>query len=176
MLIFNCTQAAADWLTVTRKGKPISLLEPAPGPDLARDADGFALQTGRRAAISQWVLHAFTARRRHCLVAMSVEDRFCMLFAVLKKGDAQGFLQLFYERLVNHMAWMGRSPQAWTTVSSMRPCSIFCNAIASFISTAAPSAAFRPISTRWCGHSSGMWRNLTACRTTGSRPPILTSR
>ena len=39
MLVFNCTKAAVDFFTVTRKGEKVSDLEPAPHKSIAERSE-----------------------------------------------------------------------------------------------------------------------------------------
>jgi hypothetical protein len=98
MLVFQCTKDATEALTVTRKGVIESFVETKPAP------------------IEQtawvWQLHAVKIDRKLVFIAMQAETRFAMVFWGIKKGDAESLLQLFFERLANHVFWLVEDAQA----------------------------------------------------------------
>ncbi|MBM5571112.1 MULTISPECIES: DUF6933 domain-containing protein [Deefgea] len=98
MLLFQCTKDAAEALTVTRKGVIESFVETKPAP------------------IEQtawvWQLHAVKIDRKLVFIAMQADTRFAMVFWGIKKGDAESLLQLFFERLANHVFWLVEDAQA----------------------------------------------------------------
>ncbi len=97
MLVFNCTKAAADFFTTTRKGKKMSPLSPPPKLALT---DEPCLHDHMR---WHWMVHAKKFSRKNVLVVVDTESRFCMVFWGLKKGDVQAFLEQFHERLWLHL-------------------------------------------------------------------------
>ncbi|CAG35248.1 unknown protein [Desulfotalea psychrophila LSv54] len=99
MLIFNCTKAAADFFTLTRKGEKVSPLSAPPKKAIDDLGSGNEI-------ISPWQLHVVSVKRRKVLFAMHIMTRYCMLFTGLKKGDVAGFLSLFCERLLNSMGFL----------------------------------------------------------------------
>ena len=100
MLIFNCTKAAADFFSVTRKGKKISCVEPAPhktiaesiaSPVFPEDVDpqennGFQWH---------WLVHCVSIKRKKYLLVMDYLSRYCLTFPAGKKGDQYEFLNTF---------------------------------------------------------------------------------
>ncbi len=92
MLLFHCTNDAAETLSSTRQGKKHSWVDNTPLPD---DAQPWG-----------WQLHAVKIARQNVLVAMQTETRFAMVFWGLKKGDGEALLHLFYQRLANHLLWL----------------------------------------------------------------------
>lgn len=97
MLVLNCTKAAADFFTLTRKGEKTSPLKDAPTESI--------LDLGNKAApISQWLVHAIKIQRKHVLIAVHSDTRYAMVFSDLKKGDWESFINLLAERLFNNLA------------------------------------------------------------------------
>ena len=92
MLLFHCTNDAADILSSTRQGQKHSWVDNTPLPE---DAQPWG-----------WQLHAVKIARQNVLVAMQADTRFAMVFWGLKKGDGETLLRLFYERLANHLLWL----------------------------------------------------------------------
>ncbi|UXI01433.1 hypothetical protein NH461_00745 [Photobacterium sp. TY1-4] len=45
---------------------------------------------------------------------MEQYTRYAMVFADLKKGDWEGFLNLFFERWINNLMWQGEALQLWS--------------------------------------------------------------
>lgn len=94
MQTFNCSQPACDFFSRVNKGKKITPVQPPPaspeGADLHSDPH-------------QWLVHAATVKRKHVLVAIHFQTRYCMLFFDMKKADAEGFAQVFYERWMSGM-------------------------------------------------------------------------
>jgi hypothetical protein len=97
MLIFNCTKAAADFFTTTRKGNKISPMSPSPKTSLAEET---ILHDHKR---WHWMMHVSKINRRNVLLAMDSDSRFCMAFWGLRKGNIQNFLELFHHRLALHI-------------------------------------------------------------------------
>ena len=104
MLIFNCSQAFAEFIEPKKTG-PVPLVGQAPSPHpstdqpLLVDVDG---QAPRH--VQQWQVHFVRIQRKPCAVAMDIDTRYGMVFSHLKKGDPEGFLNAFTTRLVNEMA------------------------------------------------------------------------
>ncbi|SMC24322.1 hypothetical protein SAMN02745857_01839 [Andreprevotia lacus DSM 23236] len=94
MLLFQCTKDACAALTSTRKGVTESWIcdHPLPSDDPAW----------------VWQLHAVKIARHPVLVAMHADTRFSMVFWGVKKGDGETLIQLFFERMLNHVAWLAR--------------------------------------------------------------------
>ncbi|PHM27984.1 DUF6933 domain-containing protein [Xenorhabdus innexi] len=100
MLVFNCTKAAVEFFTLTRKGEKISPLESAPTP-LITDT------THNEHMVSQWLVHTIKVQRKSVLIAMHIHTRYAMVFCEIKKGNWQAFLSMFIERLFNNMQFLG---------------------------------------------------------------------
>ncbi len=92
MLLFYCTNDAAEMLSSTRQDKKQTWVDNTPLPE---DTQPWV-----------WQLHAVKIARQNVLVAMQAETRFAMVFWGLKKGDGETLLRLFYERLANHLLWL----------------------------------------------------------------------
>lgn len=94
MLLFHCTKDASTALSTTRNGVIHSWVNDQPLP--AADTPWI------------WQLHAVKIMRQSVLVAMHADSRFAMVFWGLKKGDGETLLQLFFERLANHLFWLAQ--------------------------------------------------------------------
>ena len=96
MLLFHCSQAAVDGLSVTRKGKQESWITQTPLPAAVAEP-----------AIPHWHwhLHQVTISRQRVWVAMEQQTRFAMVLWGFKKGEGEALLHCFYERLANHLIW-----------------------------------------------------------------------
>ncbi|AOY00141.1 hypothetical protein [Jeongeupia sp. USM3] len=93
MLLFQCSGAACEALTSTRKGQVASWI----GAEPVDPASAWV-----------WQLHAVKIDRKLVYVAMQRDTRFAMAFWGLKKGDGEALLRLFVERLVNHLLWLNQ--------------------------------------------------------------------
>lgn len=109
MLVFNCTKAACEFFTVTRKGQKQTPVVAPPSKLFNEDSEHLLDKKGNKPELMQWFIHAIKVKRKHVLVAMELNSRYSMLFADLKKGDVQGFIGIFHERLLNNMQWYGES-------------------------------------------------------------------
>ena len=87
MLIFNCTQAAQDFFTVTKKGEKRSIVTAPPSKAMEDDAKLLQREDGAAVRPFQWVLHSVSLRRKNCLIAMEVNTRFCVVITALKKAE-----------------------------------------------------------------------------------------
>jgi hypothetical protein len=100
MLVFNCTKAAADFFSVTRKGQVLSCLEPAPHKTIAESVaiPVFPIDVephehdGRQ---WHWVVHCVTVKRKKYLLVMDYASRYCLTFLATKKGDEIDFINTF---------------------------------------------------------------------------------
>ncbi|KOY03389.1 DUF6933 domain-containing protein [Pseudomonas nunensis] len=93
MLIFNCTEAASQFFSRVQKGKavtPVDFNPPSTTPEEDEPGD----------SVEQWLVHAITVQRKHVLIVMHIETRYCMIFAGAKKADVAGFIQRFSERWI----------------------------------------------------------------------------
>lgn len=104
MLLFHCTNDAAETLSSTRQGKKQSWVDNTPLP---ADAQPWG-----------WQLHAVKIARQNVLVAMQAETRFAMVFWGIKKGDGETLIRLFYERLANHLLWLAEDSGALDEAAS----------------------------------------------------------
>jgi hypothetical protein len=96
MLVLNCTKAAADLFTTTKKGKKSTPIQPQPNFSiLDTEYEGQPL--------SQWLIHTKKINRKNIVVIMHVPTRFSMVFCDLKKGEWSKVFQLMLERLANAM-------------------------------------------------------------------------
>ncbi|VVO38764.1 DUF6933 domain-containing protein [Pseudomonas fluorescens] len=98
MLVFNCTEAASGFFSRVHKGKTITPVQRPPSTPIDDDqADDST------SAPSQWLVHAITVQRKHVLLAIHLQTRYCMIFADMKKADVDGFVQAFAQRWMNNM-------------------------------------------------------------------------
>lgn len=100
MLVFNCTKAAVDFFTVTRQGKKISSLEPAPHKTIPESIEHPVFPDGTHTRKYgnyqwQWVLHCVSIKRKKYLMAMDYQSRFCITVLAGTKGDIYSFLNTF---------------------------------------------------------------------------------
>jgi hypothetical protein len=98
MLVFNCTEAAGDFFSRIYKGKKITPVQRPPSATIADDQAGDSASE-----LSQWLVHAITVQRKHVLLAIHLQTRYCMIFADMKKADVEGFVQAFAQRWMNNM-------------------------------------------------------------------------
>ena len=109
MLVFNCSKAAADFFTITKKGEKISPMEPAPHKTIAESIvdkilpDDVIQSDGIDAIQWHWLVHAIKVKRKNVLIVMDYHSRFSMTFSGLKKGDQYPFLNLFEHHLNVHI-------------------------------------------------------------------------
>ena len=118
MLIFNCTKAAQDFFTVTRSGKKQTIVEAPPTKDMSEDAQHLNYEDGSPAKPQQWLLHAVSIKRKHCLVAMEVDTRFSIIVMSVAKADVDDFLQYFYSFLSAQMSAYGETYGIWPASES----------------------------------------------------------
>ena len=104
MFVFNCTKAAADFFTVTRKGVKVGPMEAAPSKNIADDAAHLKQADGNTPHLSQWLVHAIKVNRKNCLIAMEINSRYSVTIADLAKGDSEEFLRIFIQRLLENIA------------------------------------------------------------------------
>lgn len=97
MLIFNCTKDAADFFTVTRKGKKVSPLSPAPKKTLMEES---TLHDSQR---WHWMVHVRKMRGKNVILAIDTDTRFSLIFWGLRKGGVEAFLHEFHQRLALHI-------------------------------------------------------------------------
>ncbi|TVT84122.1 hypothetical protein [Pseudomonas sp. H3(2019)] len=94
MLIFNCTEAASNFFSRVNKGKKITPVDSNPPSHTIEEDDPDDL-------VEQWLVHAITVQRKHVLLVIHVQTRYCMIFAESKKADLEGFIQRFSDRWIN---------------------------------------------------------------------------
>jgi hypothetical protein len=85
VLIFNCTKAAAEFFSATRKGKKITPVEVAPEKIIPESNDGQW----------QWLVHVVNVRGKKVVVMMEHQTRFSITLSGLKKGNEADFLNAF---------------------------------------------------------------------------------
>ena len=104
MLIFNCSQAFAEFIEPKKAG-PTRLVGEAPSPHPSTDLP-FLIDVDGEAPrhVQQWQVHFVRIQRKPCAVAIDIDTRYAMVFSQVKKGDPEGFLNAFTTRLVNEMA------------------------------------------------------------------------
>ena len=100
MLVFNCTKAAVEFFTVTRKGEKVSDLEPAPHKTIAESIETPVFPSDVEAQQNggfqwQWVIHCVSIKRKKYLMVMDYHSRFCITLLAGKKGDIYQFLNTF---------------------------------------------------------------------------------
>lgn len=108
MLIFNCTQAATRFFSRIRKDTTHFPLETSLGAACADSIHQPIIPHEQAPTLSRWRIHAVRVHRRHCLIAMELNSRYCMTFADVRKGDSETFVSLFITRLLNNMQWYGQ--------------------------------------------------------------------
>ena len=94
MLIFNCTKAAADFFTSTKKGEKSSPIEPAPYKTIAESIAMADVSTDSEHQW-HWLIHAKKVKRKNVLIVMDYQSRFAITLTGLKKGNEFPFLKLF---------------------------------------------------------------------------------
>ena len=102
MLIFNCTKAAADFFTSTKKGKKSSPIEPAPYKTIAESIAMADVSTDSEHQW-HWLVHAKKVKRKNVLIVMDYQSRFAITLTGLKKGNELPFLKLFEHHLTVHV-------------------------------------------------------------------------
>lgn len=100
MLVFNCSKAAAEFFSITRKGKKISCIEPAPHKTIAESIASPVFPKDVDAQENngfqwQWVVHCVSIKRKKYLLVMDYHSRYCLTFPAGKKGDQYEFLNTF---------------------------------------------------------------------------------
>lgn len=112
MLVFNCTKAAAEFFTVTRQGKKISSIEPAPHKTIAESVATPIFPDGidpleNNGFQWQWVVHCVSIKRKKYLLVMDYHSRYCVVFPAAKKGDDITCLNRFETNLkANFRYWV----------------------------------------------------------------------
>ena len=103
MIVFNCSQAFAEFIEPKKAGPAPLVCEP-PSPHPSEDGPHLIDVDGEPARyVQQWLVHFVRIQRKPCAVAMDIETRYAMVFPHLKKGDPEGFLNDFATRLMNEM-------------------------------------------------------------------------
>ncbi|ABU75087.1 hypothetical protein HAS15_24435 [Vibrio campbellii] len=114
MLIFNCTKAAANFLSPHKSKESKPLIQAVPDFDIEDVGSP-------QAPISQWLVQHTKQLGQDILYVCHVQHRFTMVFTGVEKGNWLQFMQCFWERLVNHFCWLieelslniNSSPQNW---------------------------------------------------------------
>lgn len=104
MLIFNCTKAAAEFFTVTRKGEKQTCIEAAPHKTIAESIENPVFPDDVDAKYTdyyqwQWVVHCLSIKRKKYLLVMDYHSRYCLVLPAGKKGDGIGFLNTFEQHI-----------------------------------------------------------------------------
>ena len=103
MIVFNCSQAFAEFIEPKKAG-PAPLVGEAPSPHPSEDGPHLIDADGQPPShLQQWLVHFVRIQRKPCAVAMDINTRYAMVFSHLKKGHPEGFLNAFATRLVNEM-------------------------------------------------------------------------
>ncbi|MCK5893629.1 MAG: hypothetical protein KAG53_04295 [Endozoicomonadaceae bacterium] len=100
MLIINCTKAAVDFFTVSRKAKKVTVVEAAPQQTLTQS---MAEQAEFQNAQWQWLVHAIKVGGKHVLITMDCQSRFSITLTGIKKGDHAEFLNALEHHLIVHI-------------------------------------------------------------------------
>jgi hypothetical protein len=108
MLIFNCSKSAAEFFARTRNNLKTSPLEIPENRKIEDDEKKFSFPDGEQSSLYQWQVHAIKADRKNCLVVMDIETRYSITLANLTKGDAEGFVKNFIDRLLTNMLRQGK--------------------------------------------------------------------
>ena len=103
MIVFNCSQAFAEFIEPKKAGPAPLVCEP-PSPHPSEDGPHLIDVDGEPARyVQQWLVHFVRIQRKPCAVVMDIETRYAMVFPHLKKADPEGFLNAFSTRLMNEM-------------------------------------------------------------------------
>lgn len=119
MLVFNCTKAAANFLSPRKSQDSTPLLQAVPEFDIEHIGSS-------EQPISQWLVQHTKELDQDILYVCHVQHRFTMVFTEIEQGNWLSFMQCFWERLVNHLSWLvdempfdvKSTPQDW--VDNMR--------------------------------------------------------
>ncbi|WP_350432838.1 hypothetical protein ABIS04_05400 [Shewanella sp. H8] len=111
MLVFNCTKAAVDFFSVTRKGEVLSCLEPAPHKTIAESVAEpvFPIDVEPHehdGSQWHWVVHCVTVKRKKYLLVMDYSSRYCLTFLATKKGNEIDFLNMFEQMLKSNFMFL----------------------------------------------------------------------
>lgn len=98
MLILNCSKAAAEFFSTSKKGVKHTAIEPAPKQTIADDVTSTDSPTHW-----QWLLHAVKVKGKTVLIAMDYETRFSITLSGLKKGDDPAYLTTLEHHLIVHL-------------------------------------------------------------------------
>lgn len=103
MILFNCSQAFAEFIEPKQAGPAPLVCEP-PSPHPSEDGPHLIDVDGEPARyVQQWMMHFVSVQRIPCAVAMDIETRYAMVFPHVQKGDPEGFINTFATRLMNEM-------------------------------------------------------------------------
>ncbi len=106
MLIFNCTKAATDFFSSTKKGKKISAIETAPHKTISESAECSKPHQW------QWLVHTIKVKGKNVIIVMDYQSRFGITLSALEKGDDIDFLNNFEHHLTVHVLEMMASINA----------------------------------------------------------------
>jgi len=97
MLVFNCSKAAAEFFSTTKKGKKVTCIEPAPEKTISEVSAKTEFDNDE--PHWQWLVHAIKVKRKNVLIVIDCKTRFSMTLTGLKKGDEYAFLNMFEHHL-----------------------------------------------------------------------------
>ncbi len=106
MFILNCTKAAADFFSTTKKGKKTSPLEPTPKQSISESISQSitdAQATANTPPQWHWLVHAIKVKGKNVLIAMDCQTRFSITLYNLKKADDGTFLTTLEQHLTVHV-------------------------------------------------------------------------
>lgn len=99
MIIFNCTKAAADFLSPPKRKNKSDFIQSVP------DIDVYATEI-KNNAVSQWLVQYAIEAGKDVLFVCHTQYRFSMIFTEIKKEDWQGFIHSFWEKLFEHLFFL----------------------------------------------------------------------
>ena len=106
MLSFNCSKAAIEFFSTTKKGVKTSPIQSAPHKTIAESisTESISTENNKVESISwQWLVHVIKVKRKNIVIVMDYQSRFSITLSGLKKGDEREFLNLFEHHLKCHV-------------------------------------------------------------------------
>jgi len=127
VIVFNCSHAFAGFIEPKKAGPAPLVCEP-PSPHPAEDGPHLIDVDGEPARyVQQWLVHFVRIERQPCAVAMDIETRYAMVFPHVKKGDPEGFINVFATRLMNEMVRSADSVEMIADFEAMLACFVEIN-------------------------------------------------
>lgn len=109
MIIFNCSQAFAEFIEPRKTGSA-PLVGEAPSPRPSEDGPHLVDVDGRPPReVKQWQAHLALIQGKPCAIVVDIDSSYAMFFPGLKAGDPEGFLDAFATRLVNEMVFAAQT-------------------------------------------------------------------